>query len=78
MLSAGEALVEDAADRDAVRRHEGEKLEGDDGVEGDRGAEIDQREKHSNYASQDDGVLGNCFPMDLYLGKQMIGGTHRG
>jgi hypothetical protein len=34
-------------------------LKGDDGVEGDGGADVDEREKAGNYAGHEDGIAGN-------------------
>ena len=51
--------VEDAADGDGVGRHERGDLEGDDGVEGDGGADVDEREQIRDDAGERDGVGGD-------------------
>jgi len=53
------AAVEDTADRDGVGGHERGDLEGDDGVEGDRGADVDEREEAGEGAGKRDGVCGD-------------------
>lgn len=56
LATVNSALVPHAADGDGVGRHEGHELQADYGVEGDGGAEVDEREEAGASASEDNGV----------------------
>lgn len=51
-LRVVDAAVEDAADGDAVREHEGHDLQRDDGVERHVGPDVDEREQSADQARQ--------------------------
>ena len=50
MLSRDYATVQDTVDADEVGEHEYDEEEGDYGVEGDVGADVDQGQKAGYYA----------------------------
>ena len=54
-----QSAVENTRDRDGVSEHKCTDLQGGDGVEGYRRADIDESEEHGDYAGKGDGVVGN-------------------
>lgn len=60
-LRVVEAAVEDAADGREIREHQGDDLKGDDGVEGDGGAKVDEGEESGDQAGEGDGVGGDLL-----------------
>lgn len=61
-----DAAVEHAADGDLVGDHEGDEVEGDDGVEGGIAAEVDEGEDDGEESSGGDGVGGDFeFGVDV-------------
>lgn len=56
-----EALEEEAADGDEVGAEEGDEVEGDDDVEGDGAAELDQAEDEGEEGGGEDGVEGDVL-----------------
>jgi hypothetical protein len=62
----GNAFVQNASDGNAVCTHEGKKLKRNDGVEGDRGAEIDKGQKNGDDASHIHCISRYGLVMHLY------------
>lgn len=56
------APPQDAGDADRVAEHEGADLQGDDGVEGRRAADVDEREQAGDDAGQGHRVQGDVEP----------------
>ena len=63
-----DALEQDTADRHHVGRHEGEQGEGDDDVEGEGGAEVDETEDCGTDGGKVHGVEGD-FVFEVHLLK---------
>ena len=77
------AAVEDTADRHGVGGHERGDLEGDDGVEGHGGADVDEGEEAGEDAGERDGVCGDVHgrvhPADpLGKGQPVVTGKGKG
>lgn len=69
-LRMADPTQEYAADRGHVGEHKGNKVEGDDSVEGDVGADVDERKQAGADAGEDNGADGE-LPFGVHVGKKL-------